>query len=281
MTVLDTENQSLANALERARAFLALHPHQRAADGWYRYLHEDRDSRTFFDAKPFRRTTMFSVRVAEEVAKAYLACANVPEERIAPTGSQVRAIQDTASALEAELDLAGPWLIADGRSRAFRDPLRLLRAAPSRVPPRTAGRLPLGKRRAFVLRLAESLYALDAGFPTKFLMVATVLAWEETSDRTIRDILTSDMKAAIEARVATGRADRIASENVAHHLISRVSVNPASDAAGVIDNRSDGDKVTDALRLLETLTDRTAATVMIDALTGLADEFGIERRSHA
>jgi hypothetical protein len=45
----------------------------------------------------------------------------------------------------------------------------------------------------------------------------------------------------------------------------------------VADGRSDGEKVADTLRLLETLTDRTASTVMVDALAGFAVEFGVER----
>ncbi|WP_124607124.1 hypothetical protein [Burkholderia sp. Bp9142] len=276
VTVLDTENQSLSDALERARAFLALHPRKRAADEWCRYLRQDRDSRTFFDARPITRTTMFSVKVAEEVAKAYLACSDTREAQIAPTGAQVRALQATASALEAKLDSAGSWLIAEGSSPAFREPLRRLREEPSQMAPRTAGRLPQGDRRAFVLRLAHSLYALSAGFPTKFLMVATVLGWEETSDRTIRQILSSEAREAIAARVEADRAASIDSESVAHRLISRVSVNPVSSGAGVVDNRPDYDKLADALRMLGTLTNRTAATVMVGTLTDLADEFGFE-----
>ncbi|MBB5405067.1 hypothetical protein QF000_000277 [Paraburkholderia atlantica] len=118
---------------------------------------------------------------------------------------------------------------------------------------------------------------LSAEFPTKLLMVATVLAWEETSDRTIRDILPTEVKETIAAKVAENRAARIASENEAHSLISRVSVKPIAAEAKALDLRSDGEKVADELRMLETLTDRTAATMMVDALTGLADEFDIER----
>ncbi len=88
---------------------------------------------------------MFAMKVAEEVAKAYLACTDVREELIAPTGTQVRTLQAKATALETELDAAGTWLIADATSPAFREPLRQLQAMPSRVPPRTAGRLPVGK----------------------------------------------------------------------------------------------------------------------------------------
>ncbi|WP_408505102.1 VOC family protein [Paraburkholderia sediminicola] len=64
---------------------------------------------------------MFAMKVAEEVAKAYLACADVREEQIAPTGTQVRVLQARATALETELDAAGPWLIADATSPAFRE----------------------------------------------------------------------------------------------------------------------------------------------------------------
>jgi hypothetical protein len=137
--------------------------------------------------------------------------------------------------------------------------------------------LPLGKRRAFVLRLAESLCAMTSTIPTKLLMVAAVLGWEETSDRTIREILTKETRAAITARTAANRKAFIASENEAHNLINRVSINTNSVGTSVTDGRSDGEKVADALRVLETLTDRTASTVMLDALAGFAVEFGVER----
>jgi hypothetical protein len=148
---------------------------------------------------------------------------------------------------------------------------------PSWLEARTAGRLPLGKRRAFVLRLAESLCAMTSTIPTKLLMVATVLGWEETSDRTIREILTKETREAIAARTAANRKAVIASEKEAHNLINRVSVNTNLAGASVADGRSDGEKVADTLRLLETLTDRTASTVMVDALAGFAVEFGVER----
>jgi hypothetical protein len=151
VTVLDTENQHLSLALERAREFLARSPQQRAASDWLRHLREDRDSRTFFNGNALRQAPMFAMKVADEVAKAYLACADVREELIAPTGTQVRTLRATATALETELDAAGTWLIADATSPAFREPLRQLQAMPSQVPPRTAGRLPVGKRRMFVL----------------------------------------------------------------------------------------------------------------------------------
>ncbi|CAM2195994.1 conserved protein of unknown function [Paraburkholderia kururiensis] len=277
VTVLDTESQYLSIALERAQAFLALDLRHRSTADWYRQLREDRDSRTFFNANVIRRTPMFGVKVAEQVAKAYLACADLCDEEIAPTGRQVRALRSKAFALEAELEMAGPWVIADAESPAFREPLRRLARSPSRLTPRTAGRLPLGKRRAFVLSLAASLYALSGEFPTKFLMVATILVWEETSDRTIRNILTPEARELIVTRAAADRAARIASENEAQRLINRVSVNTVPAGAIAADARSDAVKVADALRLLKTLTDCTAAVVMVDALAGLADEFGIER----
>lgn len=218
---------------------------------------------------------MFAMKVAEEVAKAYLACADLREEQIAPTGTQVRVLKATASALEMELDAAGHWLIAEATSPAFRERLRQLQTMPSRVPPRTAGRLPAGKRRMFVLHLAESLYALGAEFPTKFLMVAAILAWEETSDRTIRLILTQEVKDAIAARAEATRSAGVASEDATHRLLSRVRVKSAPAGASATDNRPDGDKLADALRLLESFTDSTAATVMVTTLAQLADEFGI------
>ncbi|MFM0374886.1 hypothetical protein [Paraburkholderia aspalathi] len=123
MTVLDTENQHLSLALEQAREFLAQSPQQRAASDWLRHLRQDRDSRTFFNGNALRQAPMFAMKVAEEVAKAYLACADVREELIAPTGTQVRMLQATATALETELDAAGTWLISDATRPAFREPL--------------------------------------------------------------------------------------------------------------------------------------------------------------
>lgn len=77
-------------------------------------------------------------------------------------------------------------------------------------------------------------------------------------------------------RLRTGKHS-FASENEAHNLINRVSINTNSVGTSVTDGRSDGEKVADALRVLETLTDRTASTVMLDALAGFAVEFGVER----
>ncbi|MET1535262.1 hypothetical protein [Burkholderia sola] len=274
MTVLATENQSLAATIARAQAFLVMRAHEKAADGWHRYLRDDRDSRTFFDATPMTRSTAFGVKVAEAVAKAYLACLEGKGNDLAPTVAQVRKLQASASAFEADLDSAGPWVIGDGVDPAFREPLRRISTAPSRVPPRSAGRLPLGDRRAFVLQLAQSLYALGNSFPTKFLMVAAVLAWEETSDRSIRSILTPAVRETIVAQVVLERAASIASENATHHLISRVSVNPPN-ALPTIDTRSDSEKIAETLRLLGTLTDPTAAAVTVATLMELAEEFGI------
>jgi hypothetical protein len=47
-------------------------PQQRAASDWLRHLREDRDSRTFFNENALRQAPMFAMKVAEEVAKAYL-----------------------------------------------------------------------------------------------------------------------------------------------------------------------------------------------------------------
>ena len=267
MTVLAIDNQTLADTIERAQAFLATQPQKRAADNWCRYLRDDRDSRTFFDATPMTQSTVFGVKVAEAVARAYLACVEGQEAELAPTVAQVRKLQASASAFEADLDSAGSWVIGDRTDPAFREPLSRICAAPSRVPPRSAGRLPLGDRRAFVL--------LSSSFPTKFLMVATVLAWEETSDRTIRSILTPAVRSTIAAQAASERVAGIASENATHHLISRVSVNPVSTPLIGGDSRSDGEKIAEALRLLRSLTDPTAATVTVATVMELADEFGI------
>lgn len=275
MTVLAIDNQTLADTIERAQAFLATQPQKRAADNWCRYLRDDRDSRTFFDATPMTQSTVFGVKVAEAVARAYLACVEGQAAELAPTVAQVRKLQASASAFEADLDSAGSWVIGDRTDPAFREPLSRICAAPSRVPPRSAGRLPLGDRRAFVLHLARSLYVLSSSFPTKFLMVATVLAWEETSDRTIRSILTPAVRSTIAAQAASERVAGIASENATHHLISRVSVNPVSTPLIGGDSRSDGEKIAEALRLLRSLTDPTAATVTVATLMELADEFGI------
>ncbi|MBN3729540.1 hypothetical protein [Burkholderia sp. Tr-20390] len=275
MIDLDTDNQALADTVERAQAFLATPPQKRATDDWCRYLRDDRDSRTFFDATPMTRSTVFSVKVAEAVAKAYLACAEAKDVEAAPTVAQVRKLQASAFAFEADLDSAGSWVVADRSDPAFREPLRRICAAPSRVPPRAAGRLPLADRRAFVLHLAQSLYVLSGGFPTKFLMVAGVLAWEETSDRTIRQILTPAVRETIIAQAAIDRAASIAGENATHLLINRVSVKSVSNQSGAVDNRRDDEKVAEAVRLLGALTDRTAATVMVAMVMEQANEFGI------
>jgi len=106
--------------------------------------------------------------------------------------------------------------------------------------------------------------------------VAAILAWEETSDHTIRLILTQEVRNAIIARAKATRDAVVASEDAAHRLISRVRVKPAPARASARDNRPDGDKLADALRLHGSFTDSIAATVMVTTLAQLADEFGID-----
>jgi hypothetical protein len=117
----------------------------------------------------------------------------------------------------------------------------------------------------FALDLAESLYALGAEFPTKFVMIAAILAWEKTSDRTIRLILTQEVRDAVAARAKATRNAGVASEDATHRLLSRVRVKSATAGVSAPDNRPDGDKLAEALRLLESFTDSTVATVMVTA----------------
>lgn len=278
VTVREKEVTDLAIAYEQARAFLALDTRQKAESDWFRSIRDDRDARTFFSSTPLTKSTGFAVHVATLVAQAYVGCVESGEDELAPTGTEVRDLKVRARELEKELEAAGSWLIQEARTREFREPLRKLGEYPSRLVPRTAGRRPLLGRRTFVLTLAESLYELTSTFPTKFLMATAVRAWEETSDRQIREVLTDDQRSSVVAVVHARRNASLASENATIRLINRVSIAQPRPEGPSADSRSDAEKVSDALNLLKSLADPTTSMTMTDALSALAREFGLDAR---
>lgn len=275
MTAVELENPKLKRAVQDARAFLELPRKERAACAWCRYLREDRETRTFFTEDAMRKTGVFSELVATRVAEAYVTTESGEVEDCVPTSREIAAIKNAASSLRQQLDGAGSWLVPTAKASTFREPLAELSETPSLIPPRSAGRPPLLRRRAFVLRLAESLYELCSSFPIKVLMVATALAWEETGERQIRDILSSEVRLAIIGRVTAARRAKTASDNVTRQLLDRVATETRVSKHSS-DERSDPEKLAAVLLLLDSLVDKTASTAMVDEVSRLAQEFGIE-----
>lgn len=279
MAVEELQNPKLKHAIQQAGEFLNLAVNRRVTSSWCRYLRDDRDTRGFFNEDPMRKSDMFGELVAVRTAEAYLSCGDGDVRHEAPTSLQIKAIRVAASSLEAQLEASARWLIPGAQMPGFRDPLRELGETPSVIPPRTAGRPGMILRRAFVLCLAESLYDLTSTFPVKLLTVATSLGWEETGERQIRDILSNDTRVAIAGRARAKRAAEISSENATRHLLAKVAAD--RDPVARKDERSDPQKLTEILRLLASFSDQTASTVMIDELTRLAAEFGIDAEPHA
>lgn len=272
--ISEKEQTHLAHAYDEARAYLAMSPRAQAQTAWLKSIRDDRDARGFFSGDAFRSTTSFAVAVGALIAKAYVACAESHEEELAPTVKEVEGLKASATALEFRLEAAGGWLHPGARRSEFREPLRRLASTPSTLAPRSAGRPPLLKRRQFILLLAESLYDLTSTFHVKLLMVAALKGWEDVGERQIRDILTENAKSFIISAVRERRAAQIESENSTFALLSRVSVPPPPlDEANRADSRTDAEKVAAALDLLRSLTDTTASISMVDAVSGLADDF--------
>ncbi|CAG9268301.1 conserved hypothetical protein [Paraburkholderia unamae] len=274
MAVQELQNPKLQHTIQQAGEYLDLAVNRRVTSAWCRYLRDDRDTRGFFNEDPMRKSDMFTEQVAARAAEAYLSCGGGGYEHAVPNSQQIKSIRVAAASLEAQLEASARWIIPGAKAPGFREPLRELGASPSAIPPRAAGRPGLILRRAFVLRLAESLYDLTSTFPVKVLTVATALGWEDTGERQIRDILSTDTRVAIAERARARRAAEISSENATRHLLARVAVD--RDSTGPKEEQSDPQKLTEILRLLGSFSDRTASTVMIDELTRLADEFGIE-----
>jgi len=275
MDVLTT-NPCLDAVYREAGLFLNQDQTGRAESNWFKSFRDDVDVRSFFRKSVFSKGTSLQIAIVAQVAHAYVACVEDDETDLAPTGSEVRDLVKSATDLESKLDAARPsWLIPEARSKGFREPLRKLRAMPSTVPPRTSGRIPLVKRRTFVLRLAQAIYELADEFPVRFITAATVRAWEETTERQIRDILTAGEREAIRTRVESKRRSVADSENAAHLVLSRASVAPTGTFAKH-DSRTDGQRLAQMLEIAKGFADETSAVVMYDAVANAASELRIE-----
>ncbi len=278
VAVQELQNPKLQQTIQQAGEYLDLAVTLRVKSTWCRYLRDDRDTRGFFNEDPMRKSDMFAEQIAACAAEAYLSCGGGGHEHAAPSSHQIKSIRIAAASLEAQLEASARWIIPIAKAPGFREPLRELGETPSAIPPRAAGRPGLILRRAFVLRLAESLYDLTSTFPVKLLTVAAALGWEDTGERQIRDILSTDTRVAIAGRARARREAEISSENATRHLLARIAVD--RDSTPPRDERSDPQKLAEILRLLASLSDQTASTVMMDELTRLAEEFGIEAERH-
>jgi len=276
MASLTTTNSNLDSVYREAGLFLNLEQAARADSEWFKSFRDDVDVRSFFRKSILSKATSLQVTVVAQVAHAYVACVENGDVELGPTGSEVRELMKSATDLESKLDAARPsWLIPDAHAKDFREPLRKLRKMPSKVPPRTSGRLPLIQRRTFVLCLAQAICEIVDEFPVRFIAAATVRAWEETTERQIRDILTVGERDAIRLRVKAKRQSIADSENVAHLALSRASVAPNGTFVKP-DTRTDGQRLAQMLDIAKGFSDETSAIVMYDAVANAASELRIE-----
>lgn len=271
VAVKEREESAVVTACEDARAFLKLEPSAQAKSDWYKSIREDRDARSFF-VGPFRTSVGFGVAVARRVAQAYVDCVEDGEAEFGPTRKEADALKQAARTLDCQIERS-PWVIEPAKSTSFRGPLKSLAEAPSTLPLRSSGRKPISDRRRFVVSLAQSIYHLTSGFHTGLLTVACLRGWENTDERRIRGIL-SDVKAEIITSVTTQRHAERFSEDGARDAITKLMTN--SRQRHLFSNRSDGEKLSDAISALRSLCNAECGEAMIGSLHILAQEFGIE-----
>ncbi|WP_322054455.1 hypothetical protein [Paraburkholderia bannensis] len=280
MTTLTT-NSNLASMYEQATDFLKLDQAARAQSVWFTSFRDDKDVRYFFKKKSIlAKGTSLQVAVIAQIAHAVVSCVEDGEPDVAPTGSEVNKLKKSAADLATQLSSARAfWLIPEARTRGFQEPLRKLQTMPSIVPARSAGRLPMTERRTFILRLAHALCEISDDIPIRFITAATARAWEETTERQVRDVLTAAEKVSIRALVEANRRNLAESENAAHLALSRASIVP-NRTASLADMRTDGERLAQIFGILNSFADETAAIVLHDALATAASELGIEPDSN-
>jgi hypothetical protein len=195
---------------------------------------------------------------------------------VAPNGSEVNTLKKSAADLATKLSSAHTsWLNPDARTRGFQEPLRKFQTMPSIVPARSAGRLPMTERRTLILRLAHAICEISDDIPIRFITAATARAWEETTERQVRDVLTAAEKASIQALVEANRRNPTESENATHLAVSRASIVP-NRTAHRADMRTDSHRLAQIVSILNGFADETAAIVFHDALATAASELGVE-----
>ncbi|WP_322007602.1 hypothetical protein [Paraburkholderia tropica] len=280
MTTLTT-NSNLASMYGQATDFLKLDQSARAQSVWFASFRDDKDVRYFFKKKSILdKGKGLQVAVIAQIAHAVVSCVEDGEPDVAPTGSEVNKLKKSAADLATQLSSArASWLIPEARTRGFQEPLRKLQTMPSIVPARSAGRLPMTERRTFILRLAHALCEISDDIPIRFITAATARAWEETTERQVRDVLTAAEKASIRTHVEANRRNLAESENAAHLALSRASIVP-NRTAPLADMRTDGERLAQIFSILNSFADETAAIVLHDALATAASELGIEPDSN-
>lgn len=266
---------------EQSNAFLNLDQTARAKSDWFTRFRDDKDVRSFFKKKSvLAKGTSLQVAVIAQIAHAVISCVEDGEPDAAPTGSEVNKLKKSAADLATKLSLAHTsWLIPEARRRGFQEPLRKLQTMPSVVPARSAGRLPMTERRTFILRLALAICEISDDIPIRFITAATARAWEETTERQVREVLTATEKASIRALVEANRREFAESENATHLAVSRASIVPNRTAPRA-DMRTDGQRLAQIFSILNSFADETAAIVFHDALATAASELGIELASN-
>jgi len=134
------------------------------------------------------------------------------------------------------------------------------------------------QRRTFILRLAYAICEACGEIPIRLITAATARAWEETTERQVYDVLTADERDSIRALVEAKRRNQAESENTAHLAVSRASV-ARNRTSQMPDTRTDGQRLAQALDIVNGFADETAVIVLYDALSTAASELGIEPES--
>jgi hypothetical protein len=222
MTALTT-NSNLASMYEQANAFLNLDQTARAKSDWFTSFRDDKDVRSFFKKKSvLAKGTSLQDAVIAQIAHTVISCVEDGEPDVAPTGSEVNKLKKSAADLAAKLSAAhASWLIPEARTRVLQEPLRKLQTMPSVIPAHSAGRLPMNERRIFILRLAHAICGICDDIPIRFITAATARAWEETTERQVREVLTATEKASIRALAEADRRNFAEAENATHLAVSR------------------------------------------------------------
>ncbi|WP_244119137.1 hypothetical protein [Burkholderia gladioli] len=274
MSVLET-TENLTSTYREASHFLNLDQAARAESDWFKSFLSYPSVRSFFRQSVFGQGTVLQVAAVTQIALAFVACVEGEPSFFPPTEADVRRLMKQANAFEAELAAESSAWVPSDLEKSLRGQMKNLREVASTVKRRSAGRPAMNGRRTFVLHLARSLYAMVNDMPGKFIATVAARVWEDTDDRAVRRILSDDERAAIKQHVENTRRQTAESENLAHALLNRASVQPKVHPE--IQEPQTTNEIMDAmLTLAKRIPDETVSILAIDFLDTVRREFGIE-----
>jgi len=279
--LIKEKNETLLRTVEAARTFITLGNHQQVLSDWYKSIVEAREARSYFRGNPLRASYAFGVHVAFQMAMAYIECAAIKSYISPPSKKDMTALQTCAGQLSRHIDRAS-WVIPQARNSAFQTTLKTLKESPSQIEPRGPGRVAMVHRQRFVKTAAANLYSIDSRIHVGLITAATALAWEDISELQVREILTAEVRtniaeayALVHAWVKTAQEAGAANTFEAH--LMRVKSIKMKETSVPGSNRSDGDKINEAISLLGTLINSYAAGEIVNSIESIAREHGIER----